>query len=184
MKTGYKVGDAMTKKPITISPNTSLEECSKIMANNHVGSVIIKEDNILKGILTEQDIVRKAVALGLDTKKTNVGEIMIKELKTIAPEDDVYDALVTMKDLNIRQLPVVEKGKMVGLLTLKDILKIQPQLFDLLVEKFELREESRKPIRNIIQTEGICEACGEYSEKIFQVGSSLLCKECKKESLG
>lgn len=184
MKTGYKVGDAMTKKPIIVSPTTSLEECSKIMANSHVGSLVIKENNILKGIITEQDIVRKAVALSLDTKKTSVSEIMIKELKTIAPEEDVYDALVIMKDLNIRQLPVMGKGEMVGLLTLKDVLKIQPQLFDLLVEKFELREESRKPIRNIIPNEGICQACGEYSEKIFQVGDSLLCKACKKESLG
>jgi CBS domain-containing protein len=184
MKTGYKVGDAMTKKPITVSSITNLEECSKIMANNHVGSLLIKKNNILEGVLTEQDIVRKAVALGLDTKKINVSEIMVKELETIAPEEDIYNALVKMKDLNIRQLPVMRDNEMVGLLTLKDILKIQPQLFDLLVEKFELREASRKPIRNIIQTEGICEACGEYSEKIFQVDNSLLCKACKKESLG
>lgn len=181
MKTGIKVGDAMTRKPVYVDSKISLEECSKIMANDHVGSLLIKEDNVLKGIVTEQDIVRKAVAVGLDPRKTSVFTIMVKELTTITTEKDIYDALVLMKKLNIRQLPVMENEKMVGLLTLKDILKIEPQLFDLLVEKFELREESRKPIQRHIPSEGICEACGEYTEKVFPIGGSLLCEVCKKE---
>ena len=70
----------------------------------------------------------------------------MKTLFTIEGESDIYDALVIMRDENIRHLPVVNKGEMVGLLTLKDILKIQPALFELIVEKFELREEENKPV--------------------------------------
>lgn len=173
--------DAMTKEPIEVSPDTNLQECSKIMANNHVGSLIVRENNELVGLLTEQDIVRKAVAVSLDTEKTMVSEIMIRKLTIIEPEKDIYDALVLMKKLNIRQLPVMKNGEMAGLLTLKDILKIEPQLFDLLVEKFELREAERKPIHRIIPTEGICQACGEYSEKINNVKGVLLCDECRDE---
>lgn len=179
MKTGYKVIDAMTKKPIDVNPETTLQECSKLMANNHVGSLVIMENDGLKGIITEQDIVRKAVAIGLNTEKTKVSEIMVKELTVIEPEKDIYDALVLMKKLNIRQLPVVENNQMIGLLTLKDILKIEPQLFDLLVEKFELREAERKPIHRVIPTEGICQACGEYAEKVHDVNGTLLCDKCK-----
>ena len=178
MKTGIKVIDTMTERPIFVSPEMTLQECSRIMADNHVGSLVIKEKSLLKGLITEQDIVRKAVALGLDTKEIDVGSIMVQKLTTIEPEKDIYDALVLMKKLNIRQLPVMKDGEMVGLLTLKDILKIEPQLFDLLVEKFELREESRKPINRIIASEGICEACGGYFEKINDLDGSLLCNSC------
>ena len=181
MKTGYKVMDAMTKEPIEVAPDITLQDCSKLMANNHVGSLVIKEEGKLLGIITEQDIVRKAVALGLDTEKTNVSEIMIKEFTIIEPEKDIYDALVLMKKLNIRQLPVMKNGDMAGLLTLKDILKIEPQLFDLLLEKFELREAERKPIHRVIPNEGVCQACGDYSEKINDVKGTLLCAKCKKE---
>lgn len=181
MKTGIKVADAMTERPVYADSSTNLQECSKIMANSHVGSLLIKDNEEMVGILTEQDIVRKAVAVGLNTQKTPVSNIMVKEITTIAPEKDIYDALVLMKNLNIRQLPVMENNEMVGLLTLKDILKIEPQLFDLLVEEFELREESRKPIQRHIPSEGICEACGEYTEKISNVSNSLLCKKCKNE---
>ena len=146
MKTGYKVGDAMTMEPVTVTPEITLRECSKIMAENHVGSLIIKQDGVLKGVITEQDIVRKAVALGIDTGKEPVSNVMVKRITTISPQHDIYDALVKMRNLHIRQIPVMHKKNMVGLLTLKDILKIQPQLFDLLVERFELREENRKPI--------------------------------------
>jgi len=179
MKTGYKVIDAMTKKPIEVAPDITLQECSKLMSNNHVGSLIIKENEDLKGLITEQDIVRKAVAVGLDTEKTKVNEVMVKELTVIEPEKDIYDALVLMKKLNIRQLPVMENNNMVGLLTLKDILKIQPTLFDLLVEKFELREEERKPIFNIGEKEGVCETCGEYADKLYSKEGALICKSCK-----
>jgi len=173
--------DAMTKEPIEVAPDTTLQECSQIMANNHVGSLVVRENGKLKGVLTEQDIVRKAVAVGMDMEKTSAGGIMVKGITIIEPEKDIYDALVLMKKLNIRHLPVVKNGEMVGLLTLKDILKIEPQLFDLLHEKFEIREAERKPIHRFIPTEGICQACGEYAEKVDDIKGILLCNECKDE---
>ncbi|MEK6808547.1 MAG: CBS domain-containing protein [Nanoarchaeota archaeon] len=181
MKTGYKIADAMTERPIYATSAITLTECAKMMDDNHVGSLIIKDKDSLKGVITEQDIVRKAVAKGLDTDKTKVSDIMETQLLTVKPDDDIYDALVLMRDYNIRQLPVMEKNKLLGLLTLKDILKIEPQLFDLVVEKFELREASRKPINRIIPNEGICEACGEYSERVVRFKGSLFCDECKEE---
>ena len=88
-----------------------------------------------------------------------------------------------MRDNNIRHLPVVENNEMVGLLTIKDILKIEPQLFDLIVEKFELREESRKSINRIIPEEGICQACGEYSEKVKEINQTTLCENCARQEI-
>lgn len=182
METGYKVCDAMTEKPIVVTPETTVIECSKHMSKHHVGSLMIMDKNELLGLITEQDIVRNCVALDLNPKKTTVKEVMVKELETISPEKDIYEALVLMKDQNIRQLPVMDGKEMVGLLTLKDILKIEPQLFDLLVEKFELREEQRKPIFNVGEKEGICQICGEYTSKLHNVDDAMVCIKCAKTS--
>ena len=181
MKTGYKVHDCMTTKPISISPEESLEACAKVMAINHVGAVVVKDNNQSLGVMTEQDIVRKILAEGINPLDKKVKDFMETKLVTIAPSADIYDALIKMRDLNIRHLPVVDKEGMVGLLTLKDILKIEPQLFELLVEKFELKEESRKPINRIITNEGICQGCGAYSENVKRVNHSLLCERCAAE---
>ena len=179
MKSGYKVVDAMTINPIFVNADTTLLGCAKIMSEKHVGAVVVKDWNSL-GILTEQDIVRKAVANGVDVKE-KVRDFIETELITISPDSDIYDALIKMRDNNIRHLPVVENNEMVGLLTIKDILKIEPELFDLIVEKFELKEENRKPVNRIIPTEGICQECGEYSEKVKEIDGTILCENCTKE---
>ena len=181
MKTGYKVYDCMTTKPISVSSGASLQDCAKIMAKNHVGALVIKDSHKSAGLITEQDIVRKVIAKGINPVAKKVKDFMQRKLMTIKPNDDIYEALIKMRDSNIRHLPVVDNGKMVGLLTLKDILKIEPSLFELLVEKFELREEKRKPIDRVIQTEAICQGCGAYSEDIEKVKGSLLCERCAKE---
>ena len=181
MKTGYKVYDCMTTKPISVSPKATLQECAKAMAKNHVGALVIKENHQSKGLITEQDIVRKVVAKGVNPLTKKVKDFMEKKLVTISSNDDIYDALIKMRDLNIRHLPVVENKKMVGLLTLKDVLKIEPSLFDLVVEKFELKEATRKPINRIIPNEGICQSCGAYVESIKKVNGSLLCERCAVE---
>jgi CBS domain-containing protein len=179
MKTGYKVGDAMTMHPVTIRKETTLLECAKIMSEKHVGSLLIEEKDKVVGIITEQDMVRKGMAELLDPVKTQVSKIMEIELFTIAPDKDIYDALILMRDYNIRHLPVVDKGKFVGFLTIKDVLKIQPQLFEIIVEKFELREEARKPIFGGETTEGNCEVCGNYSDLLEDVDGQKVCPACK-----
>jgi len=181
MKTGYKVMDAMTTKPIAVDQNTTLLDCARTMDEKHVGAVVVKDNEHSLGIITEQDIVRKVVAKGINPLTEKVKDYMEKKLITVSPEKDIYDALILMRDNNIRHLPVTENNKMVGLLTIKDVLKIEPQLFELVVEKFELRESSRKPISRIIPEEGLCEACGEYTEKIKDVDGSLLCESCAEE---
>ena len=75
MQTGIKVCDAMTEKPVTVSSKTSLKECSQLMLKQHVGSLLIKDEKEIRGIITEQDIVRKAVAMGKPAT-TAVGSIM------------------------------------------------------------------------------------------------------------
>lgn len=180
METGIKVGDAITKNPITISPEATLKQCADLMAKKHIGSVLVEEKGKIVGILSEQDIVRKAVAKGTAGKK-KVKDLMETNLITITPDKDIFDAIRVMRDYNIRHLPVMNKNEFLGLVTMKDILKLEPDLFELLVEKFELREEEKKPANKINEKEGLCELCGEYAEELEYEEGIHVCPKCKEE---
>jgi len=173
--------DAMTTKPISIDQDTTLLDCARTMDEKHVGAVVVKDKEHSLGIITEQDIVRKVVAKGINPLTEKAKDYMEKNLITISSDKDIYDALIIMRDNNIRHLPVIDEDKMVGLLTIKDILKIEPQLFELIVEKFEIREATSKPKSKAGSSEGLCQGCGEYTEKIRNVDDSMLCEVCAKE---
>ena len=89
MKTGVKVLDAMTKNPVVVSPEMSLISCAKTMLNHKVGSVLVKDNGNLLGIVTEKDLVRKVVAKNLDTKNTPIKKIMTKRVLTISPNEEI-----------------------------------------------------------------------------------------------
>lgn len=180
MKTGVSVHDAMTKKPITVSLNTSLKKCAELMETNQISSVLIEGNNKLVGIITEQDLVRKVIAKGVP-HSSRVKDFMSKNLKTVESNVDIFDALNKMKDENAKTLPVMEGKKVVGMLALKDVLKIQPSLFEIWVEKMNIKDAKNKPIFSANPKEGICEACGEYFPELNDIGGSLLCDICKKE---
>jgi signal-transduction protein with cAMP-binding, CBS, and nucleotidyltransferase domain len=177
VKTGFSVRDGMTNRPVMTACDTTILGCALLMAEHNVGSLILHEKKKIKGIVTEEDIVRKAVRHGKDMKKTKVSEIMEKNLITIEPGKDIYDAILLMKDNEIRQLPVMEKDRLVGLITMKDVLKIEPQLFDILADSLEIREEHLKPVNERIQAEGTCDSCGE-STFVQRKKNSLVCKNC------
>jgi len=144
MQTGYKVIDIMTNKPVIASRDMSLKDAAQLMHKENINSLIIVENDIPMGIVTDEDFVRKCIAKGLDSKKLKIRDIISTDLLTISPDVDISEALKMMTNHGIRQLPVVDEKKFVGFLTMKDILKIQPDLIDLVAEKYEIREESRK----------------------------------------
>ena len=176
MKIGVKVIEAMTRNPLVVKPDSSVSECAKLMEKNHVGSLIVREGATI-GIATEQDIVRKIVAKGLNPDATKIKNAMETNLFTIVGNGDIYDALVLMRDKNIRHLPVVQNSELIGFLTIKDILKIQPQLFELIVDKFELKEEYNKPISHKRRLENDCEICSNFSI-LHYFDHKWICDEC------
>ncbi len=180
MKTSYKVMDAMTRKVLTERPDSTLQQCAKKMLAQKVGSILVTENNKLLGIFTEEDIVRKIVAAEKDPARTLAKDIMNSKLIVIEPHRDIYDAMIKMKENKITHLPVMEGAKLAGIITMKDILKIEPALFDFIVEKYEIKEEESKPVKMIVK-EGMCETCGQYSEEIITVEGIQMCAECRSE---
>ena len=130
--------DAMTKRPVSASSDISVHDAAKLMRKEHVGSLLIKNKKELLGIFTEHDIV-KMFALGADTKKAKASDFMNKKIISIDPNKDLYEAMVLMNKENVRRLPVLLNERCFGLITLKDILKIQPTLLELIVDRIKLR---------------------------------------------
>ena len=146
MKTGYRVSDIMTANPIKMDADESAKDCAALMAKHGVGSTIIVKKDKFVGIVTEEDLVHKIVLKDLAASAVPVNKIMtpLKDIISIEPDKDVHDALVVMKENDIRRLPVMKGNTLHGLITSKDILRIQPDLFELVVDTFELREADRK----------------------------------------
>jgi len=141
MKTGVKVLDAMTKKPIVVDPNDKIVDCAQKMIKNKVGSLLVKEDNKFLGIVTEKDMVNKIIAKEKDFLNKKIKEIMTKKsIISISPMEDLYSAMVLMGDKRKRRLPVLDGEEVIGLLTYRDILKLQPDLYDIYIEKLRFKE--------------------------------------------
>ncbi len=152
MKTGIKVGDIMTKNFFYCSQDTDVISAVKIMVKNKIGSLIVKTKDKLNGIITERDILW-ALAKKENLRGVKVKEIMTKNLITIAPNKDIYEAILKMKRNNKRRLPVVEKGKVIGMITVRDIIKIYPMLFDVWSEAIRIREEKEKLKKACMESE-------------------------------
>lgn len=178
MKTGIKIMDAMTASPVFSKPSDSIHSCVQKMIKEDVGSLIIADGKKLLGIVTEKDLLVKVLAKGVDIKKTPVSFVMTVNPVSANPELDLYDAMILMKNEEIRRLPIVRNNEVVGLLTYKDILSIQPDLYELQIEGFKIRESDRKAKLNG-HFEGNCYSCSSYGP-LYKVGSRWLCDSCKE----
>jgi signal-transduction protein with cAMP-binding, CBS, and nucleotidyltransferase domain len=105
METGFKVLDAMTKMPIIVLPNITVTQAAKTMMQHGVGSLLIVEGDHLKGIVTEVDFTYRVIAKSLPPDKTKVSDVMTTDVISLAPDMDIYDALVQMNNFDIRHAP-------------------------------------------------------------------------------
>lgn len=115
------IRDVMTPQPWSVSPGTPVVEAARIMRKNDIGDIVVTEGRRLWGILTDRDIVVRALAEGLDPASTPVGEICSRDLTTVGPDDSVGHAVTLMREKAIRRLPVVEGEDVVGVVSLGDV---------------------------------------------------------------
>lgn len=116
------VKDVMTMNAKFVAPNTSLEEIAKMMCNHDFGFIPIGEDDKLTGIITDRDIVIRALAKGLDMKKTQAGEILTEKVLYCFDDDTLEKAAKSMEKQQVSRLIVVNHNKrLVGIISLGDI---------------------------------------------------------------
>lgn len=128
------VSDVMTVNVVTVRPDETAVEAARKMAENDVGSVVVvDEKGTILGIVTEGDIVRRVVARGLDPSKTRVEDIMTRNPVTIYEDATLAAAAEYMREKGIGHLPVVnEHGRLVGIISRSDIVRIAPGLIEIL----------------------------------------------------
>jgi CBS domain-containing protein len=116
-----KVRELMTKQPAAVEPHATLGEVATLMKQEDCGSIPVVEGGRLIGIVTDRDIVVRGIAAGADPKTQRVNKIMSSDPVTVGPDDDITDAEKKMADRQIRRLPVVENGRLVGLIVTAQI---------------------------------------------------------------
>jgi CBS domain-containing protein len=115
------VREVMAKDPQTVSRDATIAEAARLMREHEIGDVIVLDGQNVTGILTDRDIVVRAIAEGRDTERETVVDVCSKNLTTISPDDTVDRAVELMRDNAIRRLPVVEAGLPVGIVSLGDL---------------------------------------------------------------
>ena len=146
METGYKVYEVMNRDVQTAECETTICDIANQMKTAKVGSIIILKENSPVGIITEQDVVRKVVAEKNNPKETIVEDIADENLISIESTRDLYDAMVLMGNSEIKHLPVIDEGELVGIITGKDIMRIEPHLIEMLSFKASLDKEEAKKL--------------------------------------
>lgn len=176
------VSDIMTREPIAVKPETNLLECSKKMVKSKVGSLLLLDKKKLVGFISANDILWAIVKKSKDDlRDIKAIDISMKKIATIRPGATIDEAFKKMKSLKKNKLPVVQEKKIVGMLTIRDILNFRPEFYPELEEFAKIREESEKLKRlkdiKIKRAEGICEECGN-TDILYRFNGMVVCKSC------
>jgi len=110
-----KVRDLMTSDPATVGPDDVVAQAATLMKDEDCGSLPVVKDAKLVGIVTDRDITVRSVAAGADPKRQKISEIMSADPITIAPDSEADEAARMMAEFQVRRLPVVEDGRLLGI---------------------------------------------------------------------
>jgi CBS domain-containing protein len=115
------VAEIMTSRPVTLTSGSTVAEAAKAMRDSDIGDVIVLEDAKVCGIVTDRDIVVRAIADGRDPSTTELRDICTDDVTTISPDRPADEAVRLMRERAIRRLPVVEGDRPVGVVSLGDL---------------------------------------------------------------
>ncbi len=123
--------ESCSREPVWIEPLACVYDALKLMNSKDIGALLVQIDGFLVGIVSERDYVRKVILDRHASKLTKVSEIMTRELVTVTSQDTVVHCIALMRKHHIRHLPVVDAGRSIGIISLRDL------FLDVIHEKFE-----------------------------------------------
>ena len=117
-----QIRELMSKSVVSITPEESAALAARLLTRHNLGMLpVCGQDGRLVGVVTDRDIVTRCLAAGQDPSRVPVEDIMTRELETLSPQEEVEAASARMAGCQVRRLPVVEEGKVVGVLSLADL---------------------------------------------------------------
>jgi CBS domain-containing protein len=143
------VEDVMVEEVITIEADATVQEAVDLMNKHEIGCLIVMLKGKPVGIITERDMLKRVLAKSIDPEKTKVSEIMSAPLIMGRPGMEIEDAVRLMFKTKIKKLPVVQKGRLVGLVTLTDITRFQPHMIRIL-KKLSATELPPKRLQKVV----------------------------------
>jgi CBS domain-containing protein len=179
LKAKMVVREAMSSPVVAISEDRSVVDAAKVMSEHRIGSVIVNDaEGHLVGIVTERDLVFRVIAENRVPREIRVSEVMSSPLRTVDPETSLEEAMKMMDRLNIRRLGVTYKGRLEGVITDKDILRVMPALIEIVRERSRIQASSIPVGPSLL---GYCDRCNMYSSNLRNVDGELLCEDCRAE---
>ena len=109
---------------LVVEPQWSVRTAAERMTERNIGAVAVVERGALTGVFSERDIMSRVVAKGLNPDSTEVSDVMSREVVVAAPTEDVLTAIQKMHSIGSRHLPVVDDGKLVGMISIRDLLEV------------------------------------------------------------
>lgn len=179
MPTGIKVKDAMINEVTIATSGQTVLEASKIMRDKDVGSVVICEGSNPTGIVTREDIVNKITAEDRLASNVFLKDIMTNKLITCTPDCDIAEAARLMSKNKYERIPVVDFGKLVGIISAREIAKVAPAVIEIMTEHLRIEEPQKIEEET---NEGECELCGNFSDKLNKINDRWVCDSCKEEA--
>jgi CBS domain-containing protein len=137
MKTVNDILRAKGTKVYSISPDTTVYEALKRMAKKNVGALLVLEGKKIVGLISERDYARKTILKGRFSKETVVREIMTTSVITVAPQEDLEKCMELFTDKHIRHLPVIEDEKLIGIVSIGDVVKGVIDYKEFIIEELE-----------------------------------------------
>jgi CBS domain-containing protein len=116
-----KVREVMTENPVVLPKDASIVEAARLMRDHGIGDVIVVDGERAEGIVTDRDIVIRAVAEGTAPGEVRMQDVLSGELAAVTPDDPVERAIALMREKAIRRMPVVESGRPVGVVSIGDL---------------------------------------------------------------
>jgi CBS domain-containing protein len=145
-----KAEDIMVTEVAVMDEDISVKKAAEIMAQEGVSAIIVTVEEKAKGIVTERDIIKRIVAEDKNAKKTKMKEIMSSPLVTIEPNTDLEEAARLMFEKKIKNLPVTHENRLIGLINLQDICRLQPAILRILKQTMKTPKNLQKVLRYYI----------------------------------
>jgi CBS domain-containing protein len=115
------IREVMTADPRTVSTDATLQDAAREMKNDDIGAVLVEDKGSVAGILTDRDIVVRAIAEGRDPSSTKVGDVASRDVTTLTPDSSVEDAIRIVREQHVRRIPVVQDGRPAGIVSIGDL---------------------------------------------------------------